>query len=312
MERLDNAILADLRKKGIPVYSFSRLDTMRECPYKAYFSYILNKKENDNAYSYMGGQIHNALQTIIEKHCDTGIIKESIETGIEDMELIGMDFPLDKDGNPTIRDNWLTDMYAFADRYEAPKGIYESEKFLLYKLNDIYVQGYADLIQTHDDGTVSIYDYKTSRKYSKKDILNHGRQLVIYGLAMEQAGYKVREIAWIFLKYFEQKYKLKNGKEKVKIGEWKDYEEKDTEISVQTYVMPYPYNEDTKQDTINFIVRMVGKYRLYEDDEDAFSPCDIQNNSFYCATLCSFRDKCKYYQDYRTLYEKDEESQLFD
>lgn len=113
-----------------------------------------------------------------------------------------MSFPKDRKGNDTIRDNWMTDMEHFAHHFTMPEGQFNTEEFFLYQIDDMhYMQGYIDLIQKMDDGSINIYDWKTSSMYSGEELKEHARQLLIYALAKEQAGITVNEIAWIFLKY---------------------------------------------------------------------------------------------------------------
>ena len=68
------------------------------------------------------------------------------------------------------------------------------------------MQGYIDLQRHNSDGSIDIYDYKTSSLYKGNDIKEHGRQLILYALGKEQEGYKVRSASWIFLKYAEVKF----------------------------------------------------------------------------------------------------------
>lgn len=79
----------------------------------------------------------------------------------------------------------------------------------LIEINSHYLQGIIDLLIYNEDGTVSIRDYKTSSKFANADLEEKGRQLILYGLAMEQLGYKVKDLAWEMLKYVEISYKLK-------------------------------------------------------------------------------------------------------
>ena len=108
----------------------------------------------------------------------------------------------------------IADMKHFCETFYPPKGKFKTEELVIYHLgrtlnpskdelnkSDRYVQGYIDLIRENDDGTISIYDWKTSTKFSAADLLHHGRQLVFYALAKEAEGYTVKDVAWIFLKY---------------------------------------------------------------------------------------------------------------
>ena len=82
----------------------------------------------------------------------------------------------------------------------------------LYDLDGGDLQGIIDLLIYNEDGSVSIRDYKTSSKFTNSDLEEKGRQLILYGLAMEQLGFQVKDLAWEFLKYVDISYTLKNGK----------------------------------------------------------------------------------------------------
>ena len=127
-----------------------------------------------------------------------------LKSELEDLEMLDLNFPKDRQGGDSIRDSWVADMSHFCSNFTPPKGKFETEQFVLYKVNDDrYVQGFIDLIRKNADGTISIYDWKTSSQFSNADLQHHGRQLVFYALAKQQEGFQVKEVAWIMLKYCE-------------------------------------------------------------------------------------------------------------
>lgn len=182
---------------------------MGNCPYSAYLTYVKHLKGEDNIYGVLGGATHDALEKIVNNQVGLETLPAAITNSLEQAELLGLSFPKDRKGNDTIRDNWVADMEHFALYFRPPEGNFKTEEFLLYKIDeDNYIQGYADLIQIDDfDGKEqSIYDWKTSSMYSGEDLVEHGRQLIIYALAKEQQGIKVNEVAWYFLKYVTVKF----------------------------------------------------------------------------------------------------------
>ena len=57
--------------------------------------------------------------------------------------------------------------------------------------------------------------------YKGEDIKKHGRQLIVYALGLEQKGFKVKNVAWIMLKYCEVKYvgkKTSRSKEETELS----------------------------------------------------------------------------------------------
>lgn len=223
MERNTEKIIQKLESKNIPVYSFSRLECINNCLYEAYRSYILDDRENaiNNIYGVLGGRIHDVLEAMMNEKASQNDLLPAMNQELEDMDMLGIEFPKGRDGSDSIRQGWIADMTHFCNTYRNPKGTFETETFFLYESpNKHYVQGYIDLTKIHKDGSISIYDYKTSSMYRGDDIKKHGRQLVLYAMGKEQQGFKVHEIGWIFLKYCEISYfgkKTSRSKEETEI-----------------------------------------------------------------------------------------------
>lgn len=205
--------LQALYDKGAKVYSYSKLSTIHDCPYNAYLTYIKKRQQADNVYSYLGTICHDTLEGILEGKNTEADIGPAIEAGLEELDMLGIDFPKTRDGGTGIRDKWVANMRCMARDYTSPKGKYEIEKLLILKLReDRYLQGYADLIRILPDGRLQILDIKTSSQFQDKDLLHYGRQLVAYTLALEQAGYKCCTPCWIMIKYCKVVYETGIGK----------------------------------------------------------------------------------------------------
>lgn len=193
--------LFDAKKK---VYSISKLNTIDQCEYQAYLSYVKHAKQSSSCYSILGTRIHDCLEAIINGESTEEALLPALDKELEDMEMLGIDFPNDRNGGTTIRDNWITDMKDFCTSFVKPKGKFETEQLFIYQLDpEHYLQGYIDLIKYNSDGTISIFDWKTSSQFATKDLIHHGRQLVLYAMGKEQEGYTVKNVAWIMLKYAE-------------------------------------------------------------------------------------------------------------
>lgn len=217
--REKNTELQELFKNGVPVYSFSKLECMHGCLYEAYRTYVMDDRANQlqNVYSILGSSTHDVLEAITNGEATESDLLPTIEKDLSELEMLDINFPSDN-----IRDSWIADMTHFCKTYKAPKGDFTTEEFFLYKSPDgNYLQGYIDLIKHNIDGTVSIYDYKTSSMYRGEDIKKHGRQLILYALGLEQKGIKVKNVAWIMLKYCEVKYlgkKTSRSKEETQLS----------------------------------------------------------------------------------------------
>ena len=222
MERKADERLEELKSKGIPIYSISRLDTINRCLYEAYLTYILKEEQVPNIYACLGSRLHDILEGITTGENTETDLLPAMYAEFDDLDMLGISFPKSKDGSNSIKDNWLANMKSFCQEYEAPKGknLKAEELFIYQTPKGRYLQGYIDLQQIHNDGSISIYDYKTSSLYRGNDIKEHGRQLILYALGKEQEGYKVRSASWIFLKYVTVKF----------VGKKTSKSKKDTEI----------------------------------------------------------------------------------
>ena len=218
-ERLDK-----LKQEGKAVYSISRLDCINHCLYEAYCTYVLNDRGENNVYAMLGGKVHDVLENIVNGKATEADLKPAVEEELEDIDILGLSFPKDRQGGDGIRKAWETDMYHFCDTYKSPKnsGEFHTEELFIYETSKGNVlQGYIDLYHCNKDGSISIYDYKTSSLYKGSDLAAHGRQLVLYAMGMEQAGHKVKSVNWIFLKYVEIKFmgkKTVKSKEKTQLS----------------------------------------------------------------------------------------------
>ena len=186
---------------------------MRLDRYNAYLTYIEKREQCRNVYSYLGGTCHDVLEGIIEGKNTEADIKPTLQNALDELDMLGIDFPKTRDGGNGIRDRWVGNMMCMARDYISPKGKFEVEKLLILKLRaDRYLQGYADLIRVLPDGRLQVLDIKTSSQFQDKDLLHYGRQLVAYTLALEQAGFTVAGAAWIMVKYCKVVYEIGTGK----------------------------------------------------------------------------------------------------
>lgn len=213
--------LQKLFDEGKNIYSISKCNTIDECLYEAFNTYVLHKKGTNGIYGILGTKIHDKLEEIINGSAQAEELPDVLNEELLDLDMLNIQFPKDFKGNDSIRNNWIADMAHFCKTFQPPKGKFTTEELVLYKLSDNrYVQGYIDLIRENSDGTISLYDWKTSTDFKSAELLHHGRQLVFYALAKEAEGFKVKDVSWIMLKYCEVKFmgkKRSNSKNKSEI-----------------------------------------------------------------------------------------------
>lgn len=330
--------LQKLLDQGIDVYSISKLNTINQCPYQAYLAYVEKAPRQTKIYGVLGGITHDAIERCIKDQADTSIIKESIKKELKNLDTLGVDFPLDRNGNPTIRNNWVANMTRFAEEFTTPKGTYDTEQFILYEIIDgIWIQGYIDAIRHNKDGSLWIIDWKTSSNFDKSHLLEAGRQLIVYALAKEAQGFEVKKVSWCMLKYCVTSWTLKNGKTKEKVSEWRNYvkdlydtlakklteagyddidinmmleealdhnnidnlpEEIQSQFKTSIYVRDYEITPELIDECRDYIARSVEMYRTSGTSAKNYKPCDIAKESYFCSNLCAYSRSCGYYKEY--------------
>lgn len=218
---LDNR-LEELRKQNIQIYSISRIDAINHCLHGAYHTYVLDKRGIGNVYSCAGSVTHDCLEDIMNNKKTELDLLPAIQEELENLDMLGIEFPKDRNGGDSIRQGWIDDMTHFATTYKKPNGKFETEQLFIYKTKGgNYLQGYIDLTRINKDGSIDIYDYKTSSMYTGEAIKEHGRQLLLYAMGKMQEGLKVNSISWIMLKYAEIRFlgkKTAKSKNKTEIS----------------------------------------------------------------------------------------------
>jgi len=209
-------IVKKLVEDGNTVYSFSKLNTFKQCQYGFYNTYVLKNRGIDNIYSVCGSNIHNDLEMIYNGK-EVNLTK-SLKTTLSELDMLGVTFMNDK-----IRNSWVADMKHFSKNFKAKEGEYVTEEGFIFEIMPrVYIQGYIDMVEKHKDNHIDIIDFKTSSKFDKKKLVGAGRQLVLYGIA-KQDKYIVDKIAWHMLKYLNICWEMKNGtihKKMVNRGKW--------------------------------------------------------------------------------------------
>ena len=223
MERETDKRLEELRASGVQIYSISRLDCINRCLAEAYETYKKGNRGDGNIYALCGSKVHEVLEGIVNGKNTEEDLLPAVNSELEEAEMLGYEFPKLADGSDGIRDKWIKDMTHFCQTYKSPKSnnLTTEELFIYKSPKGNVLQGYIDLQRKNKDGSIDIYDYKTSSLYSGSAIKEHGRQLVVYQMGLEQAGNTVNSVSWIFLKYAEIRFmgkKTVKSKEKTELS----------------------------------------------------------------------------------------------
>lgn len=224
MAREKNEKLEELFAKGIPVYSYSKLDSFHGCKYNWYQSYILHERSKDNIYSTLGGVIHDSLENIYHGKETLQEAKNNFNRTVRECEAKGIKFP---ENPPTTKINYIKNMNHFFENYKIMDTKMITEQFVLLKIprikdavNDedfIWIQMYIDSVipvfKEEEFSSVIVNDWKTSSKFDKDKLKKASKQLMIYKIGVEQTtGVEVSSIGWTMLKYCYCCYRTKGSK----------------------------------------------------------------------------------------------------
>ena len=268
-------------------YSFSRLKLFNECRHAYFLTYVLKVQKRVNIYSEIGTTIHEILEDIQGgKEIPVEERIEIFEDKVDECEIFGISFV-----NDNIKEKYVENVKHCLRNFKSIQGKkFEIEKEITLDIDGHKLTGFIDLIVHNDDGTVSIIDYKTSSKYAKKDLQKNANQLIIYGLALEQLGYKVRDVKWYMIKYAT--IQGKRGSKMIERRELEDGQE------FEDCFVEYPYNEVSKMECIDWIIDTIEEIESLTT-YDTWEHKDInKGNSFYCSNICSVCGKCEALKQY--------------
>ena len=269
------------------VYSFSRLKLFNECRHAYFLTYVLKCDKKPNIYSEIGTIIHEVLEDV-QGGKDIPVEEriEMFEDKVDECKIFGIEFV-----NEKIEEKYVENIKHCLRNFKPLQGVkFEIEKEIRLELGSSVLTGFIDLVVHNEDGTVSVIDFKTSSKYAKKDLLKNANQLIIYGLALEQMGYVVRDVKWMMLKYAT--VKGKRGDKMIERRELEDGQE------FEDCFVEYPYNAISKMECVDWIEETIEEIESLTK-YDTWEHKDInKGTSFYCSNICSCCGKCEALKDY--------------
>jgi hypothetical protein len=201
--------------KSIEKFSYSRLDTLNQCPMKFKLKYEDGKYSTTSSLALELGSIaHKGKELVAEaliagKKPDYEYIKGIIENGYVNVEDgCNSNIP----GTKELKDKYFFDWIKPDDKsgltYEQKLEIYfnglsntENEISWIpiavempfeFTYKDKYlIGGFIDLVEKNQDGDLRVVDYKSSRKVYDSKYLATPLQMFIYGLAVQNNMEKI-------------------------------------------------------------------------------------------------------------------------
>jgi len=171
--------LSELEKTAVVDFSYSRLDTYKQCAAKYFYSYITKEPRLFNAPAALGNVVHSVFENTIErgKQIDILELKEEYEKNISTWDpdkLIPPD--LISVGSQIIEE-------FYDENYDKDFKVYAKELAFEFVIGSYRIIGFIDRVDVDGD-QVTIVDYKTGKwEVAQKDIATN-LQLGIYALAM--------------------------------------------------------------------------------------------------------------------------------
>lgn len=332
--------LKELKSNKIPVYSVSRLDTYNTCKYKYYKTYSKEREEQtENIYSILGGKVHALIEKqfkIKRSNSQEEIdFRKEVLDELKDAEMKGYTFSSDK-----VKEKWVYDIVHFCNNskfYEM--NIIENELHFALNWDDLWLQGYIDAIVDNGDNTVSVIDWKTSSAFKSSDIDKKARQLMLYKIALEEAGTSVSHVYWDMLKYVDISWINKSKKTSHRVcerneildkmrGEFTKFlfesgynsekidnmftscqtmntldffpESLKEKYQINDWLLEYDTNIDKENEFLSYVDDTVYEIESNLNNKSFWVPEEItEKNSFFCNMLCDVSRTCEAFKKYQ-------------
>lgn len=243
-------------------YSHSRVECHNNCPYQYKLRYV------DHIKTVQAPEPNNAL-----------ICGNTIHKGAETDLKTAIEFYYSN--YPIINDNHINEVIKF--EYLIPKiheilanvNVYKKE----FRINTNRFIGIVDLITKNDDGSVDVFDYKYSNNYEH---YAGSPQLHLYKYFLEQIGFKVRKLGFIFI----PKISIRQKQEENLYQFRKRLQEelRNSEIKI----MEIQYNAEKVAEWMDNIINIT------EDNEFKKNPTNL-------CSWCEYQEYCIKGEDYMLL-----------
>lgn len=184
-------------------FSYSQVSMYESNPWKHFCNYVLGLYPPSSEQADRGTDVHSVFEEMVKysiKNKDSNLIewldKWHENSDIEEGKILG-------DETWTIVRRYLLNYAGYGDGllsenrlpWRDAKSI-ECEKKVLTTFGNVDFVGYIDLVVHHEDGSVTLYDYKTLSNKPSVYEYTYGMQGNLYIAAMQNLGYTVREFVF--------------------------------------------------------------------------------------------------------------------
>lgn len=314
----------ELRANKVKLWSFSELEQWNGCQLSYKLQRIDRVPQLHSSYSFYGSLAHDIQESYVLGNIEYKDMLKQFKTRLERLKTLGVLLPKDRKGGLTIQENYekcLKDY--FRHNYTEISKDVRVEVEVLNQIGEHWILGYIDYLKINrkENGKfyVDIIDFKTSTIFTKDEMKDKARQLILYKILLEKSfpNIIVERVGWDFMKYVNVYYNSKSSKKSRKDNYIEPYydklieelgEDKEKEIQkwIRTKTIPkeyqyllnvqncYVYYFVTQEDIddITTYVENTTKDIQATIESGEFSNRDYANEQFFCDNLCGFREKC--------------------
>lgn len=314
----------ELRANKVKLWSFSELEQWNGCQLSYKLQRIDRVPQLHSSYSFYGSLAHDIQESYVLGNIEYKDMLKQFKTKLERLKTLGVLLPKDRKGGLTIQENYekcLKDY--FRHNYTEISKDVRVEVEVLNQIGEHWILGYIDYLKINrkENGKfyVDIIDFKTSTIFTKDEMKDKARQLILYKILLEKSfpNIIVERVGWDFMKYVNVYYNSKSSKKSRKDNYIEPYydklieelgEDKEKEIQkwIRTKTIPkeyqyllnvqncYVYYFVTQEDIddITTYVENTTKDIQATIESGEFSNRDYANEQFFCDNLCGFREKC--------------------
>jgi len=207
------------------LYSYSRLTTFEQCPYKFKLQYLDRVKPEikQTVEAFLGSMVHDALEKL---YID---LRFQIKTTLPELlefyneewnkkwsdDILVVRENYNADNYKKMGEKYITDFYNRYSPFDKDRtiGIETKKKATLDDNYDIHIR--VDRLALSDDDTYEIHDYKTANTLPTQEDADNDKQLAIYayGIKKMYPDAKKIKLVWHYLAFDKEMVSFRTDKE---------------------------------------------------------------------------------------------------
>jgi len=190
------------------LYSYTRLATYKQCPYRFRLKYIDKIPETKTIEQFMGSCVHKVLERLYKNVISAKLIplekileyyhKRWAREWDDNIKFVKRD--LTKDDYRTLGEKCIEDYYKSYYPFNQSRTIHVEKRvsFALDNEGRHKIRGFIDRLAIAPDGTYEIHDYKTSGNLPTQKDKDEDKQLALYQIGVRDMWRDVHSIKYIW------------------------------------------------------------------------------------------------------------------